>query len=74
MFATKKGNYVQVSENIAHALAGFDGGYRVRLHGLPEIEFAVEAPSIDRAQEMALQVARKEGKCTTNSGATIQAR
>ncbi|HSW45463.1 MAG TPA: hypothetical protein VLM89_07825 [Phycisphaerae bacterium] len=75
MFATRgEGMTITMSDDIARALAGFDGGYTVRLHGLPGFVFEVDAETADKAHAAALAAARKEGYCLRNAGADVQGR
>ena len=74
MIATRHGDTVTISNDISKALAGFNGGYKVTLHGKPKLRFIVDAGSIDQAQAIALKAVQAEGYCKKVTGATIQAR
>ena len=67
-------NTVTIAHDIVDGLAGFKGGYNVKLHGLPKYNFNVQADTADKAHALALKTAQSEGKCLKVTGATIQAR
>jgi hypothetical protein len=71
MWAIREQNEVRVSAELVRALAGFDGGYSVTLHAQPRYLFIVDAPTVDRAHEIALGVAAREGLPLSGRGATV---
>lgn len=60
MFATRAGNTITISNDIAKAFCGLCVGYRVVLHALPQYQFHVDAATIDEAQKVAYTVAKRE--------------
>lgn len=74
MIATRSGNTVTASANVAKALAGFTGGYLVILHEMPRIEFHIDTDSCDNAHKIAVALVEKERGKMRLTGATIQKR
>lgn len=65
------GNTITVAEDFV-AAATLQQGYEVRLHGLPEYTFRVQADSCDQAHSLSLSIVAGEGIVLKLTGATIQ--
>ena len=72
--AYKQGDTVRITDNIIDGLAGFKGGYSVKLHNQPGIKYQVQAANMDQACKLALKCAQAEGFCRVLTGTTSQAR
>lgn len=71
MFAFRTDKTINVSSDIARAMAGVTKGYKVELHAVPGFTFLVEADSVDHAQRIAYNIARDELPITSDA-ATVQ--
>lgn len=75
MFATTTDSKtIVMSDNVASALAGFEGGYRVSMHALPAYTFIVDAPSGEQAVKCVVALCAKERKTLKTDAATFQRR
>jgi hypothetical protein len=72
MIATRDGDTVHMSADIASALTGNFKGYNVTLHAQPKYTFHVDADTVDTAKALAVTCARREGLKVPQTGATIQ--
>lgn len=71
MFAFSSDKTINVSADIGRAMCGVVKGYKVELHAVPGYRFMVEAESVDHAQRIAYDIARRELNITTDA-ATVQ--
>lgn len=75
MYAANVGDKViQMSAHLSNSIAGFDGGYTVTMHALPDYTFIVDAKNPELAVKCVVELCAKEGKKLSTDAATYQRR
>jgi hypothetical protein len=75
MHAANIGNKtIQVSHHLTNALDGFNGGYKVNMHALPDYTFIVDCTSGETAVKRVVELCARMNKHLSTDAATFQRR